>query len=212
MTRQDYTDVTLVLDRSGSMHSIADDVVGGVNSFVDEQKAVPGECRLTLIQFDDVNPHDVVHSGKPVQEIAALTTQTYQPRGNTPLWDAVGKAAVATGERLSAMPEHERPAHVIFVIMTDGLENASRDWTKQQVANLLKGQQEIYSWQVVYLGADHDAMAAGADMGIHHANVAAYGKQNFAGAAKTTSEKVRLMRAGTSKDMAYSADDRNKMA
>src|SRR5690349_20383978 len=93
-------DITIILDRSGSMGSIATDVVGGFNHFVTEQRAQPGDCRLTLVQFDD--QYEVVYAGRPIVEAPLLTSATFQPRGTTALLDAVGRTIDATGDRLSA--------------------------------------------------------------------------------------------------------------
>src|SRR5688572_5989204 len=105
------------------MASIADDTIGGFNRFVTEQKAVPGDCTLTLVQFDSQDPYEVVHRAVNVADVPELTKQTFQPRASTPLLDCLGRAIVDTGQRLAAMPEAERPGKVFVVIITDGHEN-----------------------------------------------------------------------------------------
>ena len=103
--KSDLTDITMVLDRSGSMCSIASDTIGGVNQFIDDQKKLPGDATFTLWQFDDV--HETIHSAVPIRDVPALTS--FVPRGCTALLDAMGLAIKATGERLKNTPESERP-------------------------------------------------------------------------------------------------------
>lgn len=175
MSRQNFSDITMVLDRSGSMESIAADIIGGVNNFVESQKAQPGDAVFTLAQFD--NEYELVCVAKALGEVPPLTPFTFVPRGSTCLLGAVGRAIDETGARLAAMPEHERPSSVIFVIVTDGEENTSheRAWSKRYfgdniVANMIKHQQEAYSWDFVFLAANQDAMASGAKLNIPSSN------------------------------------------
>lgn len=114
------TDVTVILDRSGSMESIATDVIGSFNVFLATQQRLPGECRLSLVQFDD--EYEVVYAGVPIGEAPRMTDRTFVPRGMTALLDAIGRTIDATGRRLAALPEAERPGTVLVAIITDGLE------------------------------------------------------------------------------------------
>lgn len=123
--RNDMCDVTLVVDRSGSMVSIWKEAEGGINAFIDEQKKNAGECVFTLVHFD--SEYEFVHKGVPIGQVGSYALQ---PRGMTALLDAVGRAINEAGERLSAMPEAERPLLVAFVIVTDGQENASHEFSK----------------------------------------------------------------------------------
>ena len=159
--RSDLTDITLVVDRSGSMQSIREDAEGGVNAFLQEQAKQPGEALLTLVQFD--TEYEFVHRGVPIKHVPAYTLM---PRGNTALLDAVGRAINETGERLSKMAETDRPGLVVFVIMTDGLENSSQEFTKAQIKQQIEEQQSKYSWQFTFLGANQDAFAEAGGMGI----------------------------------------------
>lgn len=208
--KKDYCHVTLILDRSGSMATIRNDVVGGVNQFLKQQRETPGECTLTLVQFDTSNPYEVLCDGRPIKDAADLG-DNYQPRGGTPLYDAIGMGIVKTGEWLAAKPESERPEKVVFVTMTDGEENSSREYSKNLVAKMTKEQTEKYKWEFVYLGADHDAMKAGHDLGIPAAYASPYNKSNFAGAMKVTSDKLREVRTSGG-NMALDASDRKAMS
>ena len=142
--RQDLTDITFLLDRTGSMASIASDVVGGYNAFLEEQKSAPGQALFTLVQFDSQNPQDVVHDAKPIADVPAMKPKNFRPRSMTPLFDALGMAIARTGERLSAMDEPQRPGKVVFVVFTDGEENASREYSGQRVKEMVKLQGETY--------------------------------------------------------------------
>ncbi len=210
MTKKGLTHCTLILDRSGSMMSIRTDVIGGVNQFIKTQREQPGECTFTLVQFDSKDPYEVLCDHVPIKEAKDLGDE-YVPRDWTPLFDAIGRGITNTGSWLASLPEHERPEKVVFVTMTDGAENASKEFDAASVSKLTKEQTEKYGWQFVYLGADHDAMKAGASLGIVAANVSPYSKSNFAGAIRTSAQKLAAYRSGTVTDMALDADDRAAM-
>ena len=167
MTKPNFIEIAVVLDRSGSMASVRSDTIGGFNAFVTDQRKNLGEVKLSLAQFDDF--YEVVYDGKPILEVPLLTEATFVPRGCTALLDAVGKTINALGERLAKTPEHLRPSLVVFVILTDGMENASKEFKLEQVKEMIKHQTEKYSWQFVFLGADQNAFQA-TQMGIHTAN------------------------------------------
>jgi len=147
--KQGLCDIIVVLDRSGSMESIRADMEGGFNQFVKEQKAAPGECRLSLFQFDDV--YDQVYSRRPLADVPPLRLM---PRNMTALLDAVGRTINVVGQGFAAEPEAERPEKVVFMVITDGHENASHEFTKAQVRALVERQAKDYQWQFVYLGSD----------------------------------------------------------
>lgn len=159
--RKDLSDLTVVLDRSGSMHVCQSDAEGGLNRFVEDQKKRPGEALFTLVQFD--TEYEFVHRAVPIGKVPHCSLV---PRGNTALLDAVGRAIVETGERLAKMPEADRPGLVVFVIITDGQENSSREFTKTKVQEMISHQQDVYKWQFIYLGANQDAFAEAGDLGI----------------------------------------------
>ncbi len=186
--KQGATDIVLVVDRSGSMHSIRDDAQGGINALVADQAAQPGEARLTLVQFD--TEYEFVHQGVPAGEVP-----TYElfPRGSTALLDAVGRAIAETAERRQKQDEAERAALVLFVVMTDGKENSSREYTLSQVRELIeKHQQE--GWHFTFLGADPAAFAEAGGMGIGAAGAAQYSRGKVEDAFRGTSAKLARMR------------------
>jgi hypothetical protein len=162
--RPDLTEIAFVLDRSGSMNPIADDAIGGFNTFLKDQQALSGEARLTLVLFD--HEYLVAHNNVAIQHVPPLDSSTYVPRGMTALLDALGRTIDDAGARLAGTPEAERPAKVIVAILTDGQENASRDYTFAKVAGMIKHQQEKYSWEFLFLAANQDAIAAAGALSI----------------------------------------------
>ena len=170
--KKGYTDINIILDRSGSMCSVLHDTIGGFNAFLAEQKRADGQASLTLTQFD--NEYEVVYSGKDITEVADLDEETFVPRGMTALYDAIGRTVNATGERLAAMDEADRPENVIIVIITDGGENASREFRGLDVMEKTKHQTETYNWDFVFLGANQDAISVGAQLGVLGGNSLTY--------------------------------------
>jgi len=158
--------ISVVLDRSGSMASIADDIVGGFNRFLAEQRRTVGEARLTLVQFDSEAPFEILIDGADVHLVADLHPAAYQPRGLTPLYDAVGQmiARIDTniGERAGrGLPEEDQ----VVVIITDGLENHSRHFHRAEVFGLIEERRRA-GWVFVFLGADQDVYAEGGRIGV----------------------------------------------
>jgi uncharacterized protein YegL len=157
-------EIGFVLDRSGSMNAMKEEAIGGINAFLESQRKLPGEARLTLVLFD--HEYIVAHDGVPIRDVPPLNEHTYVPRGTTALLDAVGRTINTIGERLDKTPEPERPAKVIIAILTDGLENASQEFKRKQILKMIKHQREVYSWEFLFLGANQDAIKAGSEIGI----------------------------------------------
>lgn len=164
MTMENYTHIEVVLDRSGSMATIHKDMIGGFNSFLADQKKVPGKATISLTQFDD--KYEPNYSFSPLDAAPNLTEDTYVPRGSTALHDAMGQTIQLLGERLKAMKDEQRPAKVIMLIITDGMENASRRYNAMWIAAMVKHQREKYGWDFVFLGANQDAVLTAAHLGI----------------------------------------------
>lgn len=201
--KDNLIDITIVLDRSGSMEAVREDTIGGFNSFLEEQKAVPGDASLTLVQFDD--KYEVLYEGKRLQDAPPLSTRTFVPRGSTALLDAIGRTVNATGARLAAQRESERAGKVLFVIMTDGEENSSHEFSSRQVFEMITHQREKYQWEVVFIGANQDAVATGASYGIPMSNALNYA----ATPAGTRRAQATLSKATASfrrRSMSQSAD------
>lgn len=191
--KKGYTDITVLLDRSGSMISIKKDMEGGFNTFIDEQKKVPGILKVSLHQFDD--QFNTVYIEKDVMDVPPLDLV---PRGSTALLDSAHKAITLTGERLKAKPESERPNNVIFVIITDGMENASKEITASQLKSLIEQQTNDYQWTFTYLGANQDAFTISASFGISAINIVNYSSsgQSVKNMYSTISAAVTRSRTG----------------
>ena len=183
------THIYVLLDRSGSMESIRTDIEGGFAAFVEEQRATPGECRVTLAQFD--TEYQVVYADRPVTDIGPLVLQ---PRGTTALLDSMARLIVDSGSRLAELAEDQRPGIVIVAIMTDGLENASREWTHAAVKKLVEHHTTTYGWQFLYMGADQDAIEVGSRMGIPAAQSVTYGRGKSREAMQNMSSKLASSR------------------
>ena len=160
---KDATSIIIIMDKSGSMMHVQSDAIGGYNAFLAEQQAEPGEADLTLVLFDT---NYTIGPATPLAEARPLTADLYRPGGNTALLDALGNALTRTGKRLADLPEDERPNKVIVVIITDGEENSSRQYTLAQVKEMILHQQEKYSWQFLFLGANQDVFAEAGKLGI----------------------------------------------
>lgn len=171
--KKDYSHISVILDRSGSMGSIMNDTIGGFNTFLKSQQEAPGEATFSLTQFDTA--YEPNYSFLSISEVAQLTTSTFVPRGGTALYDAIGLTVVECGEKLAAMDEADRPEKVILVILTDGEENSSKEYSYQMVQDLIKKQQDVFSWEFIFLGANIDAKRLGTGLGIKAGNSMTFG-------------------------------------
>ena len=145
--RANHTEIVCILDRSGSMLHLWDEAIIGFNAFIDDQLKVPGTANCTLVLFDDY--YEEVYAGKPLADIPVLTREVYSPRGFTALLDAVGRTVDTVGARLAALPEHQRADKVCVCILTDGLENASHEYTSERVKEMVIHQQDKYGWAFI---------------------------------------------------------------
>lgn len=161
--------ICLVLDRSGSMGGRENDVVNGVNAFIEEQKKLPDPASIALVRFDS-EATERFRLMQPLADMKPLAHEEYQPRGGTPLLDAVGKTMADLDEDW----KREQPDRAIMVIVTDGEENASREFTKDKIKAMIESRQESGKWVFIYLGANVDAFHEAASMGVHLANTANY--------------------------------------
>lgn len=191
-------DISIVLDRSGSLESIAGSTIEGFNEFIKTQKAVPVETTLTLAQFDD--EYELVHKGIPIGEVPDLDKETFVPRYSTALLDAIGKIIDDTGERLSALPDDQRPAKVAIVIITDGYENDSHQFSWKDINEKISHQREVYKWEFLFLGANQDAIATAANVGIRRSSSLTYtpNEQGTKSAYRSVGESLGIYTSGGS--------------
>jgi hypothetical protein len=169
MTKANSTELIFLVDRSGSMTAIADDMRGGFDDFIRKQREVPGDCRVSLFRFDD--RFDVVFTSLALSAVPPLELE---PRNTTALHDAMCRAIDETGRRFAKMPEAERPEKVLFIAITDGYENASREFHAPDVRNRIAVQERDYKWQFIFLGANQEAVLVAQDLGIRAGNAATY--------------------------------------
>ena len=163
-TAAEPVQIICILDRSGSMRNLAEDTIGGYNSFLAKQKENPGAAEVTTVLFD--NEYELIADAVNLQEIGELTAETYYARGTTALLDALGRTITATlgrFEKENICPEKRR---VLVMIMTDGLENASREYRKATVKNLIEETTEKYHWNYIFMGANIDSAQEASSIGI----------------------------------------------
>ncbi len=171
MPKQNSTLIAFVLDRSGSMGPMANEVITGFNKLVEENKKLPGECLVTLTQFDD--QYELNYNAKPLAEVPELTAETYRPRGWTRLYDAIGKTIDDVGRKLAALPDSERPDKVLVIIMTDGQENSSREYSGKRINEMITHQREKYNWEFAFHGCNESALKDAAQLGIRGQTIVA---------------------------------------
>lgn len=189
MTDPNLTHLYFLLDRSGSMQSIRDDTIGGFDAFMADQRQHAGDCRVTLAQFDD--RYEVVYTDRPIADVPGLDLQ---PRGTTALLDAIGRLVTDAGAHLASLPEEKRPGTVIVGILTDGYENASREWTHPAVKALIQQQTKTYSWEFLYMGADQDAIEVGTSLGVQANRSMTYSRDASGPAMAATAAMVGRLR------------------
>lgn len=158
------TELVFLLDRSGSMAGLVSDTIGGFNSMMEKQKRTPGRALVSTVLFDDVS--QVLHDRLPLDKIPPMTVREYFPRGSTALLDAIGGAIRHIGVIHKYARPEDRPARTLFVITTDGMENASRRYRVEDVKRMIERQKERYGWEFLFLGANMDAVETAAHFGI----------------------------------------------
>ena len=174
MTNSNYTHLLVIVDRSGSMGwgGVAEEMTNALNLYFKEQAKLEGECRVDYVQFD--TEYEKVYEDRPVHFAEAKI----EPRGGTALVDAIGRGTVELGRKLRAMPESKRPGQVQVVVVTDGAENSSHEYTADKVREMVKEQTDKYNWDYVFLGANIDAVATGQMYGFKGANSMTFDTDN----------------------------------
>lgn len=162
--KDNLTEVIFILDMSGSMSPYTQDTIGGYNKLLEDQKKAAGDANVTTVCFD--NRYILIHDRKNIKEVEPITEKEYYPSGTTALLDAIGKTIRDVGKKLADMNEADRPSQVIVTIITDGYENASREYTWSQVQSMIKEQREKYSWIFTFIGANIDVEKMSDDLGI----------------------------------------------
>lgn len=171
MSDNDVTELVFILDRSGSMDSLAEDTIGGYNSLLKKQKELPGKAMVTTVLFDD--QYEVLHNGEDLNKVEPLTSATYYARGCTALLDAVGRTLMDVDAKYKGLADFMKPSKTMVVIITDGMENSSREYTYEKVKRMISARREI-GWEFVFLGANIDAEAVAENIGIDRNRAARY--------------------------------------
>jgi len=161
MAKNTKAEIVIIMDRSGSMSNISKDMEGGIKEFINEQKQNKGEILVTYARFDD--DYELVFENKPIEEVEEIVLS---PRGMTALLDAIGKTISSVSERISDLSEDNQPERVLFVIITDGQENASKEYSREQIVDLISTNENTNGWDFTFLGANLDAISEGSSLGV----------------------------------------------
>ena len=162
--KKNLTELVFILDRSGSMQGLEGDTIGGFNAMLEKQKKEPGEAFVSTVLFDD--HAEILHDRVKVEEVRPITDAEYYVRGCTALLDAIGGAIRHIGNIHKYARSEDVPEHTLFVITTDGMENASRRYSAQEVKRMIQRQKELYGWEFLFLGANIDAVQTAGHLGI----------------------------------------------
>ena len=162
--KANLTELVFILDRSGSMGGLESDTIGGFNSMLVKQQAEPGECRITTVLFDDT--YEVLHDRIDIKAVSKITGNEYFVRGCTALLDAIGKTIKKINKVQKNTAEEYRAGKVLFVITTDGMENASHEYTFDKVKTMVEKQKKKHNWEFIFLGANIDAIDVASRVGI----------------------------------------------
>ena len=209
MTTPQSTHITLILDRSGSMSDITDDIIGGVNSFFDKQRSVDLPTSVTLVQFDSRDPLEVLAENVTLDKVPQLNQDNYRPRASTPLLDAIGTGIHRLSAHLDMHTPETKPDAVVFVIVTDGMENASSTFTRSHNTDLIKAKQEA-GWEFVFLSSDLSAVREAREFAVENTRSASFSKRNVRESMNIVSEKMMSYRQSRT-DLAFSDKERKDM-
>ena len=192
--KKDYTHISMVIDRSGSMSSCWSDVVGGYKQIVKDNKELDGECTFTVAVFDD--QYELIEDFTPIKKVD--DTLKVNPRSMTALLDAIGKTIVSVGEKLAALKEEDRPEKILVLVNTDGMENASNEFTKDSVKKLIDEHTSKYSWQFQFIGASLESVNEAKSWGFNASNVSTYNTGNSLDTFTLLGSKMATMRCASS--------------
>lgn len=170
--KANLTELAFILDRSGSMSGLEDDTIGGYNAMLKKQQKEPGEAVVTTVLFDD--QYDLLHDRINIKCVRPITDKEYFVRGSTALLDAIGETIHKIGNAQMNTSENLQADKVLFIITTDGMENASHEYTYEKIKALVERQKEKFGWEFIFLGANIDAVATAAKFGIHADRAANY--------------------------------------
>ena len=162
--KKNLTEIVFILDRSGSMSGLEADTIGGFNSMIEKQRKADGEALVSTVLFDNMS--EVIHDRVDIRDIKSMTDRDYTARGCTALLDAIGGAIHHIGNVHKYARKEDVPEHTLFVITTDGMENASRRYDSEKIKKMIERQKEKYGWEFLFLGANIDAVETAKHFGI----------------------------------------------
>ena len=204
--KNNIVDVVFILDRSGSMGGLESDTIGGFNSMLEKQRKIEGKAFITTVLFDD--QYELLHDRVNIAKVNNITEKEYFVRGSTALLDAIGKTIAKEKAIQDTLGKNEKADKVLFVIITDGLENASREYNSSTVKKLIETQKEKYGWEFLFLGANIDAIETANTIGINAERAVNY-KSDSIGTKKnydTLNKVVEEVRSGKELDKNWKAD------
>ena len=199
--KNNITEIVFILDRSGSMSGFESDTIGGFNATIEKQKEQDGKVYVSTVLFD--NESEVIHDRVDINEIKRMIRRDYQVRGCTALLDAIGGAIHHIGNIHKYARPEDVPEHTIFIITTDGMENASHRYSSDKVKEMIKRQSEKYGWEFIFLAANIDAVETAENIGIRKERAANY-RQTKDGVYRSycaMSEAISTVRRNRAKDM-----------
>ena len=205
-SKNNIVDVVFILDRSGSMGGLESDTIGGFNSMLEKQRKLEGKAYITTVLFDD--QYELLHDRIDISKVKNITEKEYYVRGNTALLDAIGKTIAKEKAIQDTLGKNEKADKVLFVIITDGLENSSREYNSATVKKLIETQKEKYGWEFLFLGANIDAIETANTIGINAERAVNY-KSDSIGTKKnydTLNKAVEEVRSGKELDKNWKAD------
>ena len=170
--KKNLTELVFILDRSGSMSGLENDTIGGFNAMIEKQKREAGEAYVSTVLFD--NHREVIHDRVDIQKVEPMTREQYYVRGSTALLDAVGKSIRHIANVHKYAREEDRPEKTLFIITTDGMENASHEYSYERVRKMIEHEKDKYGWEFIFLGANIDAAKEAARFGIDESRAANY--------------------------------------
>ena len=199
--KNNITEIVFILDRSGSMSGFESDTIGGFNATIEKQKEQDGKVYVSTVLFDNIS--EVIHDRIDINEIKRMTRRDYQVGGCTALLDAIGGAIHHIGNIHKYARPEDIPEHTIFIITTDGMENASHRYSKDRIKEMIKRQTEKYGWEFIFLAANIDAVETAENIGIRKERAANY-RQTKDGVYRSycaMSEAISTVRRNCAKDM-----------
>jgi len=207
---KNLTDITIILDRSGSMESIKTATIESVNTFLTDQKNDELKSIVSFVQFDDV--YEIVYEGKDMDKVQYLNLDAFQPRGLTALLDAIGTTINATKKRIKQIPKKERPENVLVAIITDGMENASTKYTRSEIFKKIRKREEKNGWKFIFIAANQDAIYEASKFGIKREQALQFSadKDGMKDAMYSLSKKMYDMKREQNKSFLFDEEDRKK--